>query len=149
MKNAFKKTTIILVLLVSISIVLAGHKDKANGKHGDDESKSVIAHVDIFVGSERDMIRHHYAGYRSPDYRASLPPGLAKRGGDLPPGLEKQLKRNGHLPPGLEKKLYPFPPELEHRLAPLRPGLTRGIIGGHAVLVDEKTSVIFDIFAIL
>ena len=35
---------------------------------------------------------------------SGLPPGLAKRG-DLPPGLEKQLRRNGTLPPGLQKKL--------------------------------------------
>ena len=40
---------------------------------------------------------------------SGLPPGLAKRDGDLPPGLEKQLRRNGKLPPGLQKKLAPFP----------------------------------------
>lgn len=34
----------------------------------------------------------------------NLPPGLAKRGGNLPPGLQRQLDRRGHLPPGLEKR---------------------------------------------
>ncbi len=33
-----------------------------------------------------------------------LPPGLAKRGGNLPPGLERHVERSGQLPPGLEKK---------------------------------------------
>ena len=42
---------------------------------------------------------------------SSLPPGLAKRNGKLPPGLEKQLRRNGQLPPGLQKKCKPFPVE--------------------------------------
>lgn len=34
-----------------------------------------------------------------------LPPGLAKRGGNLPPGLQKHLMRHGQLPPGLQKRL--------------------------------------------
>jgi len=148
MKTVCKSTSVFLFLMLSASMVLAGHQGKGKGKHGDDESEQAGAHDDTFVGIDRDMIRHHYAGYRAPDYRG-LPPGLAKRGGDLPPGLEKHLQRNGHLPPGLEKKLYPFPVELEHRLPPLRPGLTRGIIGGHAVIMDKKSSVILDIFAIL
>jgi hypothetical protein len=37
-----------------------------------------------------------------------LPPGLEryeeKHGGQLPPGLQKQLDEKGHLPPGLEKR---------------------------------------------
>ncbi len=33
-----------------------------------------------------------------------LPPGLAKRGGNLPPGLQKHIERTGQLPPGLEKR---------------------------------------------
>ena len=84
----------------------------------------------------------------SPAPAPPLPPGLAKRGGDLPPGLEKQLIRKGHLPPGLEKKLYPFPVELERRLPPLRPGLVRGIIGESAVILDNRTKVILDIFSV-
>jgi hypothetical protein len=77
---------------------------------------------------------------------SNLPPGLAKRGGDLPPGLEKQLKRNGHLPPGLEKKLYPFPVELERRLPPLPPEYGRAFIGGNAVIYNKSTSIVVDIF---
>jgi hypothetical protein len=76
----------------------------------------------------------------------SLPPGLARRGGDLPPGLEKQLQRNGHLPPGLQKRLDPFPPELEHRLTPLPADYGRAFIDGRAVIYDKSTSLILDVF---
>jgi hypothetical protein len=140
----------ILFLILSFSIALAGNngkgKNKEKGKNWKDDSKGVSTHVDVdvFLTNHRDLIRHHYI-----DDRRSLPPGLAKRRGDLPPGLEKQLRRNGHLPPGLEKKIYPFPVEVERRLPPLRPGLMRGMIGGSAVIVDKKTSVVLDVFAIL
>ena len=77
---------------------------------------------------------------------SSLPPGLAKRGGNLPPGLEKQLRRNGRLPPGLEKQLYPFPPELERRLPALPPDYGRAFIGGRAVIYNRSTSLILDVF---
>ena len=141
-----KHLTFVISLMMTLSIALADPKDKGKGKNSDDSPKGVSAQVNVgvFVAKERDVIRHHFAA--NP---ASLPPGLAKRGGDLPPGLEKQLRRKGHLPPGLEKKLYPFPVVLEQRLTPLRPGLVRGIIGGSAVIIDGKTSLILDIFAVL
>lgn len=143
-----KGSILILFILMSAAIGLAGQKGKGKGNnpHSGDSAKSVSVHVgaDIFVGNDRELIRHHYL-----TSRGTLPPGLAKRQGDLPPGLEKQLRRNGHLPPGLEKKLYPFPVELERRLPPLRQGLIRGMIGGHAVIMDKKTSVILDVFGIL
>jgi hypothetical protein len=147
MKSAAGKI-LILVSSLLLSILVVSAKDNGKEKHHGKESKSANAHVDIdvFIGEHREMIRNHYICYAD---RGSLPPGLAKRGGNLPPGLEKQLRRNGHLPPGLEKKIYPFPVEVERRLPPLRPGLSRGIIGGSAVIVDKKTSVILDIFAVL
>ena len=37
----------------------------------------------------------------------NLPPGLAKRRGNLPPGLERQQRERGHLPPGLENRTAP------------------------------------------
>lgn len=76
---------------------------------------------------------------------SGLPPGLAKRGGDLPPGLEKQLRRNGKLPPGLQKKLAPFPEDLEVRLAPIQPGYRRVTLGTWALLIQDATNVIFDV----
>jgi hypothetical protein len=143
----------VLIILMSVAMALAIPKGgNGNGKgkghkHQDEEHAAVVdasAGVALFVGGDRDLIRNHFR-----NYQGSLPPGLAKRGGDLPPGLRKQLIRNGHLQPGLEKKLYPFPVELERRLPPLRPGLTHGFIGGNAVIMDSKTKVILDIFAVL
>jgi len=149
MKITARRIFILIVsFLISASIISGKDNGKGKGKQPDKNAKSTSAHfeVDVFVESHRDLIRHHYRSYAD---RGSLPPGLAKRGGDLPPGLEKQLQRNGHLPPGLEKKLYPFPVELERSLPPLKPGLIRGIIGGSAVIVNKETSVILDVFAVL
>jgi hypothetical protein len=48
-------------------------------------------------------------GYDQPYYGGQgLPPGLAKRGGQLPPGLQKHLWKHGSLPPGLQKKIGPM-----------------------------------------
>jgi hypothetical protein len=158
---------LILCFLVSAAIALAVPKANGNGKgkdkaqqsavkepekqnHGEDNhatgnhNESSHLHGEIlWRQGDRDHIVHYLS-----KYHGSLPPGLAKRNGDLPPGLEKQLKRNGHLPPGLEKKLQPFPVELERMLPPLEPGLKRGFLGMSAVILNPKTSVIFDIFAL-
>jgi hypothetical protein len=76
---------------------------------------------------------------------SGLPPGLAKRHGNLPPGLEKQLRRNGTLPPGLQKKVAPFPRELEVRLPPVVPGYRRVTLGTWALLIRDATNVIYDV----
>src|SRR5260221_357983 len=81
--------------------------------------------------------------YRSRN--SNWPPGLAKRGGNLPPGLEKQLERNGTLPPGLQKRMQPCPVELERQLPPLESGYSRGVIGAHVVIYNRNTNVIVDI----
>src|SRR4051794_30705968 len=77
----------------------------------------------VFSPGDQRTVHDYYRGRSS-----GLPPGLAKRNGDLPPGLEKQLRRNGRLPPGLEKKLTPFPADLERRLPALPAGCYRGFI---------------------
>jgi hypothetical protein len=70
---------------------------------------------------------------------------LAKRNGNLPPGLEKQLERNGTLPPGLQKKLQPCPVEVERRLPPLSAEYRRGVIGANIVVFNLNTNVIVDV----
>jgi hypothetical protein len=146
-------SAVLACILISVAIALAvpNGNGKAKGKDKDHHSQSAdeqkenhkSVSVSIFAQGDRDLIRHHFSANRG-----NLPPGLAKRNGNLPPGLEKQLQRNGHLPPGLEKKLSPFPVELERRLPPLQEGLTRGVIEGRAVIMDRKTSLILDIFAV-
>lgn len=98
--------------------------------------------VEVFRRADRRVIRE-YVKAQPPD---GLPPGLAKRGGALPPGLEKQLRRKGQLPPGLEKRFQPFPAALERRLPPLPPDFRRGFISGRAVIYNSNTSVITDVF---
>jgi hypothetical protein len=77
-----------------------------------------------------------------------LPPGLAKRGGNLPPGLERQLQRNGTLPPGLQKKVEPFPAELTQQLPRLPSGYSRVIVEGRALILDRNNKI-FDIMAVI
>ncbi len=112
--------------------------------HGDDEDEDEnetgerIRDI-IFTREERSIITNWFR--RSP---SGLPPGLAKRD-RLPPGLEKQLRERGTLPPGLQKRVQPLPFELERQLHRLPNGYRRVVIGGNVILMDETTSVIYDI----
>lgn len=125
------------VYSIASSLFPKDKKDKKNkhgeGEHG--ENGSVAVQV-VFGKHDPEIIRTYYSQQGS-----GLPPGLAKRNGDLPPGLEKQLRRNGHLPPGLEKKLVPFPVELERRLPPLPPNCMRVFVGGRGLIVDAQFNI--------
>lgn len=95
----------------------------------------------LFLPEERRIIREFFVTHHS----RGLPPGLAKRGGDLPPGLQKHLRRNGKLPPGLQKRLEPFPHDLEGRLPGIPEIWRRVILGRHVILIDRRTERILDI----
>ena len=98
------------------------------------EDSAVSATIQVRIGPrDRQIITDFYTARAM-----SLPPGLAKRGGDLPPGLEKQLERNGTLPPGLEKKLEPLPPQLERQLAHLPDDYHRFVLGAHILVLSGK-----------
>jgi hypothetical protein len=126
--------------------------DKKN-KHNDDEGEgnwdsnqyydhdgkrtgSVSVQV-VFGERDRRIIREYCS---RPN--ANLPPGLAKRGGHLPPGLEKQLRRNGTLPPGLQKKVERFPVELERSLPPMPRNYARVFVGGRGLIVDAQFNIL-------
>jgi hypothetical protein len=94
----------------------------------------------IFRQRDREIIVDFFRTRRS-----GLPPGLAKRNGDLPPGLEKHLERNGTLPPGLQKRVESFPPDLERRLPRLPVIYRRGTIGPDVIILNRKTGAIVDI----
>jgi len=97
-----------------------------------------------FLAEERRIIEEYY--YKSSKRKhKGLPPGLAKRGGNLPPGLQKQLDKNGRLPPGLQKRLEPLPGDLEARLPGLPPYWERVIFERDIILVDRRTERILDI----
>lgn len=122
------------------AVLLVG-QGKGKGK-GKEQQTDDSTNVQLSFGRDADVIRQYCRSLPA----NNLPPGLAKRGGNLPTGLEKQLQRNGHLPPGLEKRLDPFPPELERRLAPLPADYGRAFIEGRAVIYNKSTSLILDVF---
>lgn len=116
-------------------------KGKGHDKHGRDDGAATQVYVKYGFGAhDREVITRYYETRSS-----GLPPGLAKRGGNLPPGLEKHLERNGTLPPGLQKKLQPCPVELERELPPLPVEYRRAVIGASIVIVNRHTNVIVDI----
>ena len=114
---------------------------KGHNKHQDDQGENQGEVRYGFGEHDREVIRTYYTGHKS-----GLPPGLAKRGGNLPPGLEKQLQRNGTLPPGLQKKLEPCPVELERSLPPIPADYRRAVIDAHIVVLNRHTNVIVDIY---
>lgn len=97
-----------------------------------------------FLPEERRMIEQYYRGGQRVKHKG-LPPGLAKRGGNLPPGLQKQLDRNGRLPPGLQKRLEPLPVDLNSRLPRLPDYWERVILERDVILIDNRTNRILDI----
>ena len=95
-----------------------------------------------FLPEERRIIENYY---RSGGPSKGLPPGLAKRGGNLPPGLQKHLEKNGRLPPGLQKRLEPLPQDLEARLPRLPDYWQRVILDRDVILIDQRSNRILDI----
>ncbi|GEM_PF-7122290 len=96
--------------------------------------------VSVFDPRSRNVISDYYHGRGR-----GLPPGLAKRNGDLPPGLERQLERNGTLPPGLQREVQPFPTSLTRRLPRMPSYYRRGTLGNDAVIYDTRTQRIVDV----
>src|SRR5262249_20389894 len=94
----------------------------------------------IFSQRDREIIIAYFRTRRS-----GLPPGLAKRNGNLPPGLEKHLERNGTLAPGLEKRVEAFRPVLVSSLQRLRLIYSRGTSGPDVNILNGKTGAIVDI----
>ena len=113
--------------------------DDRDDQQDHDRSRKVAVSI-VFSTRDREIIRDYYHGHHS-----SLPPGLAKRDGNLPPGLQKHLERDGTLPPGLQKRLTPFPDDLERGLPRLPSIYRRGTIGVDVVILDRRTQRIVDI----
>jgi hypothetical protein len=97
-----------------------------------------------FTVEERRIIYDYYHKGAKPKTKG-LPPGLAKRGGNLPPGLQKKLDRDGQLPPGLQKRLEPLPTDLSRRLPRLPEYWERVIIDRDIVLIDRRSNRVLDI----
>jgi hypothetical protein len=97
-----------------------------------------------FTVEERRIITDYYHKGKKSKTKG-LPPGLAKRGGNLPPGLQKKLERDGQLPPGLQKRLEPLPTDLSRRLPRLPEYWERVIIERDIVLLDRRSNRVLDI----
>jgi hypothetical protein len=97
-----------------------------------------------FLPEERQIIEEYYRRGKKGKAKG-LPPGLAKRGGNLPPGLQKHLKKNGQLPPGLQKRLEPLPVDLDRRLPRLPDSWERVVLERDVILIDRRTNRILDI----
>ena len=143
------KTWLAAALIVSGLLaggVAEAQRGKAKGKHKESETtgdriREVLPPSEmVFTEQERTVI----VGYFHNHHGEGLPPGLAKRE-SLPPGLAKQLRARGTLPPGLQKKLVPVPVVLERRLRVLPTGCRRVVLGGNIIIMDAKTSLIYDI----
>jgi hypothetical protein len=136
---------LLLALAGSLSFAQGNSAGKGNGKNKQAQQQETSASDRggakiIFSVHDRDTIREYYR-----NRYANLPPGLAKRGGDLPPGLKKHLERDGTLPPGLQKRVEAFPVELERRLAPLPSTYSRVTLGMDILILDRRTQRIMDI----
>ncbi len=149
-RSLFKETTLrsFLLSLLTAAVLLLPVATPASkaapGKEhgGKGRGKQVSARVVVFSGRDQEMIRRYFQTNTS-----NLPPGLAKRGGNLPPGLERHLQRNGTLPPGLQKRIQPFPQELSQQMSPLPAGYSRVIIGARVLIID-RANRIFDVMFI-
>lgn len=140
----------IFLILVAVAMFPLG----AVRAEGATQTEEVLARV--FSDIERQVIREYYRnrgevkGSERGDNRHAAGRGHKNKyaagrgggGGDLPPGLAKQLERNGRLPPGLEKRTLPH--DLLARLG-RRYGAERQLVGSDVLLVDTATGVILDI----
>lgn len=111
---------------------------RREGRDRDDRDRDRYARE--FSDEDRRIIRSCY----SEDY-SNLPPGLAKRGGDLPPGLERHIERDGTLPPGLQRRVRLLTRSCERRLPPVPEGWFRAELGGRILLLDAHYRVM-DLF---
>lgn len=138
-----------LAFACGLATGMASAQGKSQGKSNKAESSSaptsgssvaVSGSIRIEIGSrDRETITKYYAAHP-----AGLPPGLAKRGGDLPPGLDKQLRRNGSLPPGLQKKLEPVPVALSRQITRPPSGYNWFVLGAHIVIMNKERNLIGD-----
>jgi hypothetical protein len=138
----------VFLLSVNPAATLAQDNDNGHGHgNGKGHGKGHNKHDDDDEQSERYYKHQHEEAARNWYYQneGHLPPGLAKRD-RLPPGLEKQLVLRGTLPPGLQKKIQPVPVDLERCLPPPPPDCMNVLIGGHIVLVNQRTNFVVDIF---
>jgi len=143
---------LLFAALLTCSVATIPSLAQGNGKAKGHNKKDTKDKGDDDRGPEQYQFRQQDREYVSSYYlkhgkSKGMPPGQAKKNGDLPPGLEKQLQRNGTLPPGLEKKMQPCPVEITRQLPPLPPEYQRGVVGASIVIFNRKTNIVVDVMA--
>lgn len=93
-----------------------------------------------FSNHDRDVIKNYYARSHKQKKWKRTPPGLARKGRNLPPGLAKR----DTLPPGLQNR--GLPSSLESRLSTLPGGFIRVVVGTDIVIMNTKTRLVMDIY---
>jgi hypothetical protein len=126
-------------VFLQLSLIAAGSLISGAAAEALDPVRSVR-----FTVEERRIIYDYYHKNQKSKHKG-LPPGLAKRGGNLPPGLQRKFERDGQLPPGLQKRLEPLPTDLTRRLPRLPEHWERVIIERDIVLIDRRSNRILDI----
>ena len=117
---------LVAALLASGAVVSA--QGRMHNARAESSRVSGAIHV-VFSTDDVRVLREYY----TPRYRR------------LPPGLQKKYARTGQLPPGWQKKFEAFPVELERTLVALPAGYRRGVVDGHAVILDNRTNVLIDV----
>jgi hypothetical protein len=130
--NSPIRTIIVIIFLIFTSALSATEALAINNRH-----------PEHFLPEERRIINEYYR--RATTKKKGLPPGLAKRGGKLPPGLQKHLEKNGQLPPGLQKRLARLPSALDRQLPSIPEYWERVIVERDVILLDRRTNRILDI----
>lgn len=130
--NSRIKANVVIIVLILTSALTGAYAFAGDRRH-----------PEHFLPEERRIINEYYRGANTT--KKGLPPGLAKRGGKLPPGLQKHLEKDGQLPPGLQKRLEPLPSALDRRLPSIPEYWERVIIEHDVILLDRRTNRILDI----
>ncbi len=107
--------------------------DSEANKNKDKKDKSAKSKKDKSAKGKKDK------GAKGKGRGNGLPPGLAKRD-QLPPGL---AKRGNQLPPGLMKS--DLPPDLEKQLPKLPDNVERVVVDDDVLLVQRGTDIILDV----
>ncbi len=106
--------------------------------HGDPRQDQDDAY-DALIFSDRDkwLIRSYFQS----NY-GNLPLALARRGEDLPPGLEKHISRDETLTPVLKKEVVLLPAELQRRLPALPFGYSRVFLLGRVLNLSDDGQIV-------
>jgi hypothetical protein len=132
------------LLYITVAALLVPATSSAEAQKGKHKAGKHAAHDAARTDVSRESGVSLHVSFSTADVKI-IREHYATRYRNLPPGLRKKVARGGQLPPGWQKKYEPFPTALERRLPRLSPEYHRGVVDGHAVIYNSKTSVVIDV----